>query len=121
MDKLTEYKKLNAPTEIKTLNTASMSRETGNLYETVVVIAKRSNQISQELKEELSEKLEAYTCSQDNLEEVFEDEEQIELSRSYERLPKPTLLAVKEFLDGRIEFEMPKPANSDNTLEGLAQ
>lgn len=117
MDKLTEYRKLNAPTEIKTLNTANMSKETGNLYETVVVIAKRSNQISQELKDELNEKLEAYTCSQDNLEEVFEDEEQIELSRSYERLPKPTLLAIKEFLDDRIEFVAPKPTTAEDALE----
>lgn len=117
MDKLTEYKKLNAPTEIKTLNTANMSKETGNLYETVVVIAKRSNQISQELKDELNVKLEAYACSQDNLEEVFEDEDQIELSRDYEQLAKPTLLAIKEFQEGRIDFETSTPAPAASKQE----
>lgn len=115
MEKIAEYKKLNAPTEIKTLNTADMAKETGNLYETVVVIAKRSNQISQELKQELSEKLSAYTCSQDNLEEVFQDEEQINLSRRYEELPKPTMLAVKEYLDGRIIIEEPSASQQNDT------
>lgn len=114
MDKLTEYKKLGASTEIKTVNTAEMSKATGNLYQTVVLISKRADQIAQELKLELSDKLAAYSCSQDNLEEVFEDEEQIELSRSYERIPKPTLLALKEYTEGRIIFS-DTPATAKET------
>ena len=118
MSSLKKYKKLNASAEITTLNTASMAKVTGNLYETVVIISKRSNQIAQELKQELSDELASYTCSQDNLEEIFEDEVQIDLSRKYERVPKPSMLAVKEYLEGRIIFNKPSDTPAPEASEG---
>lgn len=87
---------------------------TGNIYETLVVIAKRANHIGAELKEELSSKLSEFASSSDNLEEVFENREQIEISKFYEKLPKPTLIAIQEYLDNKIYFRNParekKPA-----------
>jgi DNA-directed RNA polymerase subunit K/omega len=80
---------------------------TGNIYETLVIIAKRANHISAEMREELNNKLSEFASSTDNLEEVFENREQIEISKFYERLPKPTLIAIQEYLDGRIYFRNP--------------
>ncbi|MBO7561262.1 MAG: DNA-directed RNA polymerase subunit omega [Bacteroidales bacterium] len=81
-----------------------LSEPTGNIYESVVIIAKRANQIAAALKKELSEKLEEFSQGNvaDTLEETYENREQIEISRHYERLPKPTLTAIKEFQDGEI-------------------
>ena len=76
-----------------------MAKPTGNIYETVMIIAKRANQISANVKQELSQKLEA-----DTLEETFENREQIEISKHYERLPKPTLVAIEEFRNGEIYY-----------------
>lgn len=84
---------------------------TGNIYETLVVIAKRANHIASEMKEELNSKLSEFASSTDNLEEVFENREQIEISKFYERLPKPTLIAVQEYLDGKIYFRNPLKEN----------
>ncbi|RYF73528.1 MAG: RNA polymerase Rpb6 [Cytophagaceae bacterium] len=81
---------------------------TGNLYESLVVIARRSNQISANLKEELHNKLSEFASSNDNLEEVFENREQIEISKFYERMPKPTTLATDEFLAGKVYFRYPE-------------
>lgn len=106
MDKLSEYRKLNAPVNTLTHNVMDLSSSTGNIYETTVIIAKRANQIAHELKEELSHKLESFAFYNDSPErEVFENEEQIELSMSYERMPKAVLLSMQEFLDGRIAYE----------------
>ena len=80
---------------------------TGNIYETLVVIAKRANHIAAEMKEELSGKLSEFASSTDNLEEVFENREQIEISKFYESLPKPTLIAVQEYIDNKIYFRNP--------------
>ena len=80
---------------------------TGNVYESVAIIGKRSNQIAAEMKEELLKKLNEFSSSTDNLEEQFENHEQIEISRYYERLPKPTLIAAQEFLDDKIYFRDP--------------
>jgi DNA-directed RNA polymerase subunit K/omega len=80
---------------------------TGNIYETVSVVAKRANQISVEIKQELNHKLEEFSNLTDNLEEVFENREQIEISRFYEKLPKPTLTALQEFLDNDIYYRNP--------------
>jgi DNA-directed RNA polymerase subunit K/omega len=77
---------------------------TGNVYESCVVIAKRANQISVDLKEELTSKLAEFASTTDNLEEIFENREQIEISRFYEKLPKPNAMAIKEFIDGKIYF-----------------
>jgi DNA-directed RNA polymerase subunit K/omega len=77
------------------------------VYETVMILAKRANQISVEMKEELSRKLEEFANYSDNLEEVFENREQIEISRFYERLPKPSLIAMQEFEDDEIYYRNP--------------
>lgn len=85
-----------------TRDVIKLSEPTGNIYESVVIMSKRANQLAAELKKELSEKLEEFsqTSATDTLEETFENSEQIEISRYYERLPKPTLSAIKEFEDG---------------------
>ena len=82
-----------------------MDAETSNIYETVVIIGKRSNQISVEMKQELNRKLEEFANYTDNLEEIFENREQIEISRFYERLPKPNLIALQEYEDKEIFYK----------------
>ena len=100
-----DYRKTNAPTNTVTRDVMSLSEDTGNIYESVAIIAKRANQISAELKQELTNKLQEFSSSSDSsVDEVFENREQIEISRYYERLPKPTLIATKEFEEGRIFF-----------------
>ena len=86
---------------------ADFAAQTGNVYMSVAVISKRANQISVKLKEELSSKLAEFATTVDNLEEVFENREQIEISKYYERLPKPTNLAVEEFLEGKVYVRNP--------------
>src|SRR6201994_4315746 len=81
--------------------------KTDNIYESLVIMSKRANQISNNIKEELHQKLSEFASSNDNLEEVFENREQIEISKHYERLPKPTLVAVQEFLDGKVYHRNP--------------
>src|ERR1700761_4859496 len=81
--------------------------ETGNIYESLVIMSKRANQISNNIKEELHQKLSEFASANDNLEEVFENREQIEISKHYERLPKPSLVAVQEFLDGKVYHRNP--------------
>ena len=81
-----------------------LSQQTGNVYETVCVIAKRANQIAAEMKDELQKKLQEFAPYNDNLEEVSENREQIEISRYYERLPKPTLIATQEYIDHKLFF-----------------
>lgn len=90
-----------------TRDLVNFEEKTGNIYETIVVLARRSNHISSEMKEELNEKLSEFSSATDNLEEIFENREQIEISKHYERLPKPTLIAVQEFLDGKIYHRNP--------------
>ena len=80
---------------------------TDNVYESLVVIAKRANQISNNIKEELQGKLSEFASSNDNLEEVFENREQIEISKHYERIPKPTLIAIDEFLHDKVYYRNP--------------
>lgn len=87
-----------------TRNLADFAAPTGNIYETVMIIAKRANQISADLKQELSHKLEEFSTYADTLEETFENREQIEISKYYERLPKPTLTATKEFIEGELYY-----------------
>ncbi len=81
--------------------------ETGNIYESLVIMSKRANQISNNIKEELHQKLSEFASVNDNLEEVFENREQIEISKYYEKLPKPSLVAVQEFLDGKVYHRNP--------------
>ena len=84
-----------------------LENQTGNVYEAIATIAKRANQISLNVKEELNAKLSEFATSGDNLEEIFENREQIEFSRHYERQPKPTLVAINEFIDGKVYFRNP--------------
>ena len=84
-----------------------MSQDTGNVYETVCIIAKRANQIAGEMKHDLEKKLQEFASLSDNLEEISENREQIEISRFYELLPKPVLIATQEYLDHKIHFRNP--------------
>ncbi|MDR2384849.1 MAG: DNA-directed RNA polymerase subunit omega [Tannerella sp.] len=102
-----DYRKSKAPLNTVSRNMNGMWKETGNIYETVVIIGKRANQISAEIKHELDKKLQEFASFSDNLEEVFENCEQIEISRFYEKLPKPTLIATKEYDDGCLYWKSP--------------
>jgi DNA-directed RNA polymerase subunit K/omega len=96
------------PSSIVTRNMADFAKQTGNVYMSVSVISKRANQISVKLKEELNSKLAEFATTVDNLEEVFENREQIEISKYYERMPKPTNLAIEEFLEGKVYLRNPE-------------
>ena len=109
-----DYRKTNAPTNTITRDMIKLCDQTGNVYETVAIIAKRANQISVEMKQDLEKKLQEFASVNDNLEEVFENREQIEISRYYEKLPKPTLIAAKEVEDGKVYFR--NPAKEKNNL-----
>ncbi|EPT34191.1 DNA-directed RNA polymerase subunit omega [Phocaeicola abscessus] len=102
-----DYKKTNAPTNTVVRNMADMWHDTGNIYETAAIIGKRSNQIAVEMKNELSKKLQEFASYTDNLEEIFENREQIEISRYYEKLPKPALIATQEYMEGKIYYRNP--------------
>jgi len=102
-----DYKKTKAPVNTTTRNIMDFCEETGNIYESVAIIAKRANQISVQIKEDLSKKLAEFASYNDSLDEVFENREQIEISRYYEKLPKPTLIATQEFLEGRVYWRDP--------------
>lgn len=94
-------------------NLKDIESVTGNLYLSTVIIAKRSNQISQQMKDELTNKLSEFASDHDNLEEVHENREQIEISALYEKMPKPTLVATQEFLNGKVFYRLP-----DNESQG---
>ena len=96
-----KYKK-NVPTNTISRDMVSLSKDTENIYETVMIIAKRANQIAQETKQELEAKLQEFAVYTDDQQEMVENEEQIEISRQYERMPKPTLIAAKEYEDGEL-------------------
>ncbi len=89
-----------------TRNLNDLDVETDNIYQTVIVAAKRANQISVEMKQELNRKLEEFASYTDNLEEVFENPEQIEISKFFERLPKPSLISLQELTDDQIYFRI---------------
>ncbi|MDO5569968.1 MAG: DNA-directed RNA polymerase subunit omega [Bacteroidales bacterium] len=102
-----DYKKTNAPSTTVTRDMIALSEDTGNVYETVRIIGKRANQISVEMKQDLEKKLQEFASYNDNLEEVFENREQIEISRYYEKLPKATLIAAQEYKDGKVYWKNP--------------
>jgi DNA-directed RNA polymerase subunit K/omega len=103
-----DYKKTNASNTTITRDFNDLEKNTGNIYETIVIISKRSRQIQKDLKEELNKKLKDFASYTDNLEEIFENREQIEISKFYERLPKPELIAIQEFLDGKLFYKKPE-------------
>lgn len=98
------FKNTNAARTTITRNVQELEQPTGNIYESIVIVSSRAKQISLEMKEELNAKLQEFATTQDNLEEVFENREQIEISKFYERLPKPHAIAVQELLDDKIYF-----------------
>lgn len=102
-----DFKKTSTSVSIITRDMNTLSAEVGNEYETVAIIAKRANQIGVELKAKLEKKLQEFSSYVDNLEEVFENREQIEISRLYEKLPKPSLMATQEFINGKIYYRNP--------------
>lgn len=100
-----DLKKTTAPVNTITYNKNVIEEPTGNVYEAITIMAKRANQINVEIKKELIEKLEEFATYNDSLEEVFENKEQIEVSKFYEKLPKPHALAVQEWLDNKIYYK----------------
>lgn len=102
-----DYKKTNAPLNTVTRDLIEMSEQTGNIYETVCIVSKRANQIAAEIKKDLDKKLQEFASTSDNLEEVSENRELIDISRTYEKLPKPTLIAEQEYDEGKIYFRNP--------------
>jgi len=112
-----DYKKTAASDNTITRDMISMAEETGNIYETVRIIGKRSNEISVDLKQELGKKLQEFSSINDSLEEIFENREQIEISRYFERMPKSTLIATQEFLDHEVYYR--NPVKDKDKLEEL--
>ncbi|MGE0567962.1 MAG: DNA-directed RNA polymerase subunit omega [Bacteroidia bacterium] len=105
-----DFKKTNAEQSIVTRDIRKFDAPTGNIYEAVSIISKRANQISTELKEELTSKLQEFGSNNDNLEEIFENREQIEVSKFYEKLPKPALIAIQEFMEDKVYYKNPNKA-----------
>lgn len=101
---------LNAARTTVTRNVDQLDKETDNLYESIAIISKRANQIAVEIKEELNERMEEFAVSGENIEEIYENREQIEMSRQYERMPKPSAIAIEEMLRDRIVFRRPEDA-----------
>ncbi|MCB9203029.1 MAG: DNA-directed RNA polymerase subunit omega [Flavobacteriales bacterium] len=97
-----------APTTTTTYNRDVIEEKVGNIYKAIVIMGKRSEQINSELKNELNKKLDNFGTHNDSLEEVFENREQIEISKYYEKLPKPTLIAIEELLDNDIYYRQPE-------------
>ncbi|MFZ6052154.1 DNA-directed RNA polymerase subunit omega [Halocola ammonii] len=111
------YKNTKASRTTITRDTQDLdSRVDDNIFETIVVLTKRANQISQEMKEELHSKLEEFATHQDNLEEIFENREQIEISKFYERLPKPHSIAIQELLEDNVYFRNPVEDEEEQKL-----
>lgn len=99
-----DLKKTNAPINTITYNRDEIDAKTGNVFKSISIIAKRANQINSEIKKELIDKLDEFATHNDNLEEVFENKEQIEVSKFYERLPKPHAIAVQEWNEDKVYY-----------------
>jgi DNA-directed RNA polymerase subunit K/omega len=103
-----DFKKVKTENTAVTRNLNDLTDPTGNIYESVNILSKRADQIAREIKEELRGKIEEFATPSDNLEEVFENREQIEIAKYYEHLPKPTLIAIHEFLNDQIFYRKPE-------------
>ena len=108
------FKKSKAPLSTVTRNINELSVETGNIYESIAIIGKRANQISAEIKDELSKKLQEFGSASEAIEEEFHNDEQITVSKFYEHLPKPTMIATEEFLDGQIYYRNPAEGSTED-------
>jgi DNA-directed RNA polymerase subunit K/omega len=104
MSKLRRQLNSNTASVVETKSLVDIKGRTGNLYESIAIIAKRANQINITLKEELHNKLEEFATHTDSLEEIHENKEQIEISKAYEKMPNPAILATQEFMDNKIYF-----------------
>lgn len=104
MSKLRRQLNANTASVVETKSLVDIKGKTGNLYESIAIIAKRANQINIALKEELHNKLEEFATHTDSLEEIHENKEQIEISKAYEKMPNPAILATQEFMDDKIYF-----------------
>jgi DNA-directed RNA polymerase subunit K/omega len=102
-----DYKKVKTEVNAVTRNIEDFTVGTNNIYETVAVLSKRANQIGTEIKEELNQKLQEFASNNDNLEEIFENREQIEIAKFYEHLPKPTLISIHEYIHGEVYHRNP--------------
>lgn len=102
-----DYKRVKTEPTAITRKMRDFSKGTSNIYETLAILSKRSNQISLEIRDELKKKIDEFATTNTNLEEVFENREQIEISKFYEKLPKPSLIAIQEFLDDQIYYRNP--------------
>ena len=113
-----DYKKTNAPSNTVTRDVVALCEDTGNIYETVEIIARRANQIGAEMKRDLDKKLQEFATTNDNLDEIFENREQIEISKYYEKLPKPTLIATQEYKEGNVYWRLNQPQQqaTDNQI-----
>ena len=99
-----DLKRIDTPTSTITYNRSAIEAPTENIYEAISIIAKRAVQINSEIKKELIEKLDEFATNNDNLEEIFENKEQIEVSKFYEKLPKPQAIAIKEWLENKVYY-----------------
>ena len=99
-----DYKKTNAPTNCITRDVVEMADKTGNVYESVVICSKMADQVNADIRKELYKKLEEFSSFNDNLEEIHENREQIEVSKYYEKLPKPTNIAIEEFMNDNVYY-----------------
>ncbi|HIE44810.1 MAG TPA: hypothetical protein EYP87_01235 [Flavobacteriaceae bacterium] len=108
-----DYKKSNAANSTITYDKNKIAEPTNNIYEAIAIIAKRATQINGDLRSELVDKLDEFATHNDSLEEIFENKEQIEVSKFYERLPKPTALAVEEWLNGEIYHRNPEDTQNE--------
>lgn len=108
-----DYKNSEAPVTTVTYDKVKVETPTHNIYEAISIIAKRANQINEDLKKELIDKLDEFATHNDSLEEVFENKEQIEVSKFYEKLPKPTAMAIEEWLNDRIYHRNPEETDKN--------
>ncbi len=108
-----DYKNTEAPDTTITFDKSKIEEPTQNIYKAIAIMSRRASQVNEDLKSELIDKLEEFATFNDSLEEVFENKEQIEVSRFYERLPKPTAIAVQEWLNNEIYYRDPE-INNDN-------
>lgn len=108
MSKLRKQWGVNTSNVVETKNVNDIKAKTGNVYESIAIIAKRANQINISLKEELHNKLEEFASHTDSLEEIHENKEQIEISRAYERMPNPALLSTQEFMEDKVYYRKPQ-------------
>ena len=107
------FKNSTAEKTTVTRDTIDLEKSTDNIYESIVLLSKRSNQLNVSLKEELTQKLQEFASTTDNLEEIFENREQIEISRFYERLPKPVAIAIEELLEDQIYVRNPQATEGE--------